>query len=330
MLADETSLVENSWLAFHVFYHGDQDALLWRCVRPLIHELRSGGRISDYFFLRYWNGGPHVRLRVKAGLDPTSTRETIRSAVVRFLADAPGGTAITADQYEPKAKLRGSARGSPVEDEQVEPLRPPDTIDEREYVYEAVRYGNGQAAREATEHHFRFSSDLAMFILGQTLNDMDARLTVALSLTAETARGLGLDTVTTAKTFREASELLNRAFPDARPGHTDPFAARGFPDPAILRPQVAPIVGQIFRGDSSRAGGAELERVLAAWRENLRQTSEAIAASAPHVADSTRYRLVAIDYMHMLNNRLGVPVDQECFAYKLVADALESRFAGMP
>ncbi|MBA2935162.1 hypothetical protein HZF05_13815 [Sphingomonas sp. CGMCC 1.13654] len=330
MRADETSPVESSWLAFHVFYHGDQDVLLWRCVKPLIQELRTGGRISEYFFVRYWNGGPHVRLRVKAELDSSATSETIRRAVKAFLADTPGGAAITAEQYERIAKRRRSAGGSPIEDEEVEPLRPPDTFEERRYVYEAIRYGSWQAARVATEHHFRFSSDLAMFILGQTLDDMDAKLTIALSLSAATARGLQSDTETTVKTFRKASALLERAFPDMNSGHTDTFAARGFPNPAELRPQVALIVRQAYGGDASPAGGAGMERVLEAWHENLRQTLKAIVDSAPRDADLTRCRLVAIDYMHMLNNRLGIPVDQECFAYKLVADALENQASEMP
>src|SRR5262249_37822695 len=58
-----------SWCSLHVYFHSDQDSLLVGCVDPLSRELKSRGLISLLFYLRYWRGGPHVRLRFLANGD---------------------------------------------------------------------------------------------------------------------------------------------------------------------------------------------------------------------------------------------------------------------
>ena len=56
--------MNHSWLSLHFFHHGDLDRLLVECVGPLVLALKREGAIAESFFLRYWNGGPHIRLRL--------------------------------------------------------------------------------------------------------------------------------------------------------------------------------------------------------------------------------------------------------------------------
>src|SRR5215218_9452764 len=79
------------WISVHVFYSSNGNPLLADGVAPLVARLRARGLISRYFFIRYWLGGPHVRLRLlpaeAAGADEV---KAVAEADLRaFLARRP-------------------------------------------------------------------------------------------------------------------------------------------------------------------------------------------------------------------------------------------------
>lgn len=86
----------HDWISVHVFYHEDQDRLLRGCVAPLIRLLGS----PRMFFIRHWQGGPHVRLRVLAGDD---ARASIDRTVHAFLERTPSHVSIVREAYEQAA-----------------------------------------------------------------------------------------------------------------------------------------------------------------------------------------------------------------------------------
>jgi thiopeptide-type bacteriocin biosynthesis protein len=47
------------WLSVHLFHAGDADRLLRLLVTPVVQQAGY-----PYFFIRYWEGGPHIRLRL--------------------------------------------------------------------------------------------------------------------------------------------------------------------------------------------------------------------------------------------------------------------------
>ena len=59
--------VKYKWLALHIFYSGDANKLLTEFVAPLIAKwqcfLLPG---TPWFFIRYWEQGSHIRLRLNA------------------------------------------------------------------------------------------------------------------------------------------------------------------------------------------------------------------------------------------------------------------------
>src|SRR5215475_1105633 len=65
---------ESDWVSAHVFYQGDLTELLVNGIVPLTRELTHDGMAAllcgtpGWFFLRYWEGGPHLRLRVLPAL----------------------------------------------------------------------------------------------------------------------------------------------------------------------------------------------------------------------------------------------------------------------
>jgi len=55
---------ENKWLSTYIFHNTSFDAVIEKLIRPTIEALNKKQLISAYFFIRYWENGPHIRLRV--------------------------------------------------------------------------------------------------------------------------------------------------------------------------------------------------------------------------------------------------------------------------
>ena len=56
----------NHWVSIHVFLADTplmEDYLCHHAI-PCIRRWRREGWVRDWFFVRYWEGGPHLRLRL--------------------------------------------------------------------------------------------------------------------------------------------------------------------------------------------------------------------------------------------------------------------------
>lgn len=153
-----------TWISLHAFHHGDLDELLLHGVRPLVTRLRQEELIDGFFFLRYWDGGPHLRIRLSPvtaaaapdvrGIALGRLRDHLTAHPSRDLPDL-GGYAASA------ARL---AAGEGMTDYLRAPL-PNNTVHEIPYRPETDRYGEG-ASLAAAERHFTESSRIALGLIG--------------------------------------------------------------------------------------------------------------------------------------------------------------------
>jgi hypothetical protein len=150
------------WVGVHVFHRGDQDLLVTRAVAPLCDELSRTGRVRGWFFLRYWEGGPHVRLRLLAKTPTSAIRAAVVRACAQHLADHPSPPDEWS-QHEYEAVARRRAEGERL-DRWDRRLRPVDTVEFIAYEPEHHAYGEGRALR-AVERHFTDSSRIAVRLL---------------------------------------------------------------------------------------------------------------------------------------------------------------------
>jgi len=76
------------------------DALLTRLVAPAVEDLTGCGAIDRFFFLRYAEDGPHVRLRLRVseGADPAA----VASKLDALAGQCPLVTRVVHAQYEPE------------------------------------------------------------------------------------------------------------------------------------------------------------------------------------------------------------------------------------
>lgn len=54
-----------AWLSAHLFYNEPLETFLIKAVNPYIKSVLKTGIAESYFYVRYWEQGPHIRLRFK-------------------------------------------------------------------------------------------------------------------------------------------------------------------------------------------------------------------------------------------------------------------------
>ncbi|MCI4061357.1 thiopeptide-type bacteriocin biosynthesis protein [Micromonospora sp. R77] len=149
------------WQSWHL--HVDSlapravEAAVLDVVGPTVAEFgRNADRPRPWFFIRYWQGGPHVRLRLAdAGPDAAAVQEALARRTAAVNAALPAGSRLTTEDYRRSAAPiadRGEA-GIPLP---LTPLLPPGSHPAR-YEPEFDRYG-GSALIGVSEALFHASS----------------------------------------------------------------------------------------------------------------------------------------------------------------------------
>jgi hypothetical protein len=166
-------MADRRWISAHVFHSDPLDPLLHKAIRPLVAELLADGLVERYFFLRYWEGGPHVRLRLlpTTGAVPERIRQTVAQRCTAYLRGHPS-TAVPAPGYAAVAAQLARAEGLTG---YTTTLYPNDSVQFIEYRPEHHRYGTG-ARLAAVERHFTESSRIAFALLA---GSREARYTAA-------------------------------------------------------------------------------------------------------------------------------------------------------
>lgn len=134
-----------TWISAHIFYAEPLDNLILKCLLPLVSQIRNEEGFYGYFFIRYWERGPHIRLRVNVEKEKTKVfKDWIESFVYAFMTAYPsaGFSSLPLDAF------------------------PPNSIQWIPYVPEIQRYGGVQGLK-VSETHFEHSSDMVLSVLQQ-------------------------------------------------------------------------------------------------------------------------------------------------------------------
>lgn len=155
-----------AWISVHLFHRGSLDDLITGAVVPLIEDLSCSEALGGFFFLRYWEGGPHLRLRLLPASPghADQVRGTLIERCTRYLTDHPSSPIVatyTADAYRAMAQRLARAERLADHDRR---LRPDDTVELVTYRPEYAAYGQ-RPALTAVEIHFTESSTIALHLL---------------------------------------------------------------------------------------------------------------------------------------------------------------------
>lgn len=306
-------------LSLHVYHAGALEPLLLEVVEPALRHSQRQGASTRWFYLRYWNGGPHLRLRVECQAAPAEVEAHLRPALESYLSRATA-TTDDAERYrrsalalrELEARLGAAAVGAL---EPLEPLQPQGAVQVRPYQLDARRYG-ADGAELALEHAWT-SSRVALAVLEVTRARPALRHTFALHAAAAAAARLDAAPAERAAYFAEASRWSAPA-----PGLDEHqrWSVAGYAPWAEQRAALAEVWRAAAPGDDA------LGLLLAAWRGELDRYRASLGARPAGSLPPTE--LLLLDATHLLCNRLGVSLEAECYLYYLIAASLDDGQAG--
>ncbi|HEX5598239.1 MAG TPA: thiopeptide-type bacteriocin biosynthesis protein, partial [Micromonosporaceae bacterium] len=292
-LASATDSPSAMWRSLHCFLHWqpkDVDAFLAETVAPLMDGLRVAGHLSDWFFIRYFEGGPHLRIRARDA--DSATLQKLREALVDAVRIAP-------------YPVQSVAEHGPV------PWREHGEVCEIGYEPETERYG-GEEALPVAEEVFCHSSQIALAVLARTVGRKQ-RLVAATDLILATAVALDLGRLDTVRWLRRAAIGWRWHRHDAS------LAPPMIQGPA-LNVASAQSVALVRRWNETVASAETGQRLRDRWAQQIKAARVRLEPGSP--VSRERWLGVWDSQLHMLLNRLGVVPDEERSLYWFIAASL--------
>jgi len=95
---------ENQYLSFYIYYAEPWESMLTEAIRPLVKKLIDQELITQYFFIRYWERGPHIRLRFKkeSRISDEQISTLVQSDLSSFILNFPSKLLLTPEMEERK------------------------------------------------------------------------------------------------------------------------------------------------------------------------------------------------------------------------------------
>ena len=290
------------WIGSHVHFRGDLhgfecDRLLRVLVQPVIDELRRGNLIRRSFFVRYSEGGNHLRVRML--LAPEASAERLVGEYTRI-----------------SERIAQTARSGIATTSRWVDYRP-----------ELERYG-GTSATQTAESLFADSSTAALKLLSDDLvSERPIRLGRAMMATVATLFAFFDE--------RVKAQLFARRYSEAqlvqpRRDHTECHALRAAFDSrlSIDGPNICEQITGVWTALEGWSISGALDPYCDALRRYRRQITALISSSLVSFAGKTPSAWcdaagpLASSIVHMMNNRMGLTRDEESFLGHLIHRAL--------
>jgi thiopeptide-type bacteriocin biosynthesis protein len=321
------------WLAAHLYYAEPWEKFLTRAVQPFAHSVLEDKQAGQYFFIRYWERGPHIRLRFKG--DPGVLESQVKPRLESYFTDYFNRYPSQREEHEYVKKLPEEHR-----------WYPNNSVQYITYEPEIERYG-GDTCIVTAEKQFEASSNAVLAIIGEAEDwDYDRALGAAIQLHLGFAFALGMDlTETTAFYTRISQVWFSRAY-----GYDEKIS----PEELKKRQEItlkafnenfdkqketlAPYHDTLW---NAFAEGVEFEQewlnrwltdmaAIGGQLKNARDEGKLVLPAWYKVQPSERIpqsnqQLWAIleSYVHMTNNRLGILNRDEAFLGYLIKESLK-------
>lgn len=301
------------WVSAHVFYNYDQmDDLIVEAIAPCVREIEEAGFLRQFFFIRFGERGPHLRLRLNVDASHVErVHGIVTQHIEAYLAQHPSAP-VPANVVQIVSR------------EELTHL-PNNSLHFIPYMPETVRYGGAAGVRVA-ERHFENSSRLVCSLLARSYRRPD-RQDVAFLYALQLAAAL----VTVAGFTGEQAALFYRDHLSHIKTPIDEAAVDLFYE--INQPSLLAKYTQI--GALCRNSAATSDEQMVSWIANAALRCEelrlALASQGnkysemnPMLGVNRKFALIIQSYIHMTMNRLGVWVPRERFAlevlYRLAVD----------
>ncbi|MBQ6836344.1 MAG: thiopeptide-type bacteriocin biosynthesis protein [Clostridia bacterium] len=280
------------WRALHIFHHAiNMREMLLIYIHNIVRQLFADGKISSWFYINYWEGGPHVRLRLKDIDDADFI--ALKTAVSDYLADNPSTSTLSKEQYYKHHKFDGVQQ-----DTGVLPWYGDNVVEEIQYVPETERYG-GRESIGLAEDFFMISSETAMAII----KNVPAVFGIRLSLSTDIyIASLDICGLLKGRFLRQVSDYWKL-----------------YSDSNIEKMNADPKTNAVFLDKLKYYDRSTSNTIVRKWREEISRYHEKLKEK---IADPNVIAMVLISQLHMLNNRLSVPPAYEYMITKVLSKCL--------
>ncbi|HEX8905515.1 MAG TPA: thiopeptide-type bacteriocin biosynthesis protein [Longimicrobiaceae bacterium] len=320
---------DSRWLAVHLFfnhpgiYTTECDRVIKEVAEPFVRRFQREGWGDRHFFIRYSEHGPHVRLRlhgrgdVLEGTVLPALREHVRALYPDVSFEKPDVPA-----YSPPSP---SESAEPAEGE---PLRLTHAA-EIEYEPETERYGGVEGVRLA-ERFFEISSEAAYALLHRMGSERSSRLGKGLLTVVELVhvfcRGDRQQAVRWMRQYNSGYLRGVARDEEGRQAWIGAFDSGYDAQAETLGAYVEEVWSRMDEGE-------ELSEALDLYRDGLLEVrghfEELFEARRlgrtpePFTQWEMAVTSICSSYLHMMNNRLGITIQEESYLAYLVMRTLE-------
>lgn len=180
----------NQWLSAYLYYGDPIEGFLTDSVLPFIQSSKKSGICKQFFFIRYRDRGPHIRLRMKS----------THSAIEKLLKPS------LKEHFDAYFHLHPSERVEPRYPKGfpgIQKWLPNNSISYIEYQPEFERYG-GPTGLKIAEEHFQLSSEIVLHYIAQKKVEWSyyEALGIGIKLHLSFAHSVGMDIVETLAFFK--------------------------------------------------------------------------------------------------------------------------------
>jgi len=321
------------WLAAYLYYAEPWEAFLTKGVMPFVQQVLDAGWAQQWFYIRYWEQGPHIRLRFYG---TPAQMEPIKPALEKH--------------FNAYYKQHPSEREESEWVKNLPPERqwfPNNSIQYIEYEPETDRYG-GPVGLLISERHFQDSSVAIMGVTAESDEwDYTRALGAAIQMHLGFAYGTGMNR-------HEATRFFVRTFQGWLP-RAYYFWEKDVPQEEYQRRRTETL--KAFDENWQKQKGTILPYVKMVWEaleqdqefeqtwlndwvQGVARTTAQLAAEQekgtiiwppykmqneepePQIAPERQERWKIYDsYIHMINNRLGVQNRDEGYLGYLIKES---------
>lgn len=274
--------MEHCWISAHLFHTGDLNRLLNELAGPLIQRIGAPA-----FFIRYWEGGPHIRLRIYVNeADDPAVRRLLEEESSAFFSRHPSDhNGLQYILYEPEISRYGNAQ--------------------------SIHWAERQFAASTAYVLHHIAQESAWNISAALLHAIRLNVGLLYALEVESAVVLGI-----CGQFVRA--WLPRLYdPTGDPAGQEAYYTRLIQERfAMYAPTLTSAVSRLWQ--EITAGGAEeqLQRFIARSREVFRRYREL-------GIDGEQLQRITGSFLHMGHNRLGLSNLDEAYIMFFTLKSLE-------
>lgn len=286
--------MEAVWETYYIYYYDStkQDNLI-KLIKNKMTALLEDKEILKWFFIRYWEGGPHVRVRFLT--TKTLDYKEILKDVISFMKDNPFNGILTKENYYSNIKFEGQFTNL-----DKLPWYQEGEIVKTQYIPEYERYG-GEKLMPLTESLFMVSSEFAAHLINLT---KDKGLLMRFLFSAVTTRNMvnqleaqGFLGVTQNVFYENCVNCWRGMY-----SIEDMTYAKQLLESCRKNSQSISKINDLLL--NSNVYNDLTEKLLKGFEEIYREVQAYKA-----------FRSIIFSHLHMLNNRLGIVPEYECALY---------------